>query len=280
MSDHPRAEEPAAFTEEEVAELRAKNEVLRRELTRLREEHREAMATALEETRLDMVTFFGLVAHQLKNPLLPLDVSLLTLARALERGASVPEDVLPRMLRQTRRLARLIDALLVDLPRIEDGSLRVAVTSFDLREPVSRAVKEAVLMLEARTFSFEAPESEVMVLGDPERVEQIVCSLIDNAVKYSPPEQPIEVRMSRDGSFATVTVEDRGIGIPAREIGQVFTKFYRGSNAPSYLYRGLGVGLYLARHLAELCRGKLSIESAEGSGTSCCLHVPVDEPRR
>ncbi|MDC3956184.1 sensor histidine kinase [Polyangium jinanense] len=259
-----------------LAEAQEENERLRRENERLAQE-RAAREAAAEEARLELGTFFALVAHQLKSPLLPLELSLTTIARALERGTSVPPDTFPRTMRQARRLGRLIDALLVDLPRIEDGSLRVAALSFDLREPVRRAVGEAKLMLESRTFALHEPAAPVRVRCDPERVEQIVTSLVENAVKYSPPEAPISVRViSEDATNATVVVEDRGIGIPARELGQVFTKFYRGSNAPSYLYRGLGVGLYLAHHLATLCRGRLSVESVEGQGTICRLCIPLE----
>ncbi|HVK65711.1 MAG TPA: HAMP domain-containing sensor histidine kinase [Polyangium sp.] len=259
-----------------LAEAQEENTRLRQENERLTQERAEREA-AEEEARLETTTFFALVAHQLKSPLLPLEVSLMTLARALERGTSVPPDTFPRTMRQARRLGRLIEAFLVDLPRIEDGSLRVAALSFDLREPVRRAVGEARLMLESRTFTLHESASPVRVRGDPERVEQIVASLVENAVKYSPPEAPICVRViSEDAATAMVVVEDRGIGIPARELGQVFTKFYRGSNAPSYLYRGLGVGLYLAHHLATLCRGRLSVESVEGQGTICRLCIPLD----
>ncbi|MDI1452097.1 HAMP domain-containing sensor histidine kinase [Polyangium sp. 6x1] len=259
-----------------LAEAQEENTRLRRENERLAQE-RASHEAAEEDARLELRTFFALIAHQLKSPLLPLEVSLMTLARALERGTSVPPDTFPRTMRQARRLGRLIDALLVDMPRIEDGSLHVAALSFDLRDPVRRAVGEARLMLESRTFTLHEPASPVRVRCDPERVEQIVASLVENAVKYSPPEAPICVRViSEDRANATVVVEDRGIGIPARELNQVFTKFYRGSNAPSYLYRGLGVGLYLAHHLATLCRGRLSVESVEGEGTICRLCIPLD----
>ncbi len=276
MNPGRRAETDVEALETKLAEAQEDNARLRREVERLSQE-RASKETAEEEARLEMATFLALVAHQLKSPLLPLEVSLTTIARALERGTNVPPDTFPRTMRQARRMGRLIDALLVDLPRIEDGSLRVAAMVFDLREPVRRAVGEAKLMLEARTFTLHEPTSPVLVRGDVERVEQIVASLVDNAVKYSPPEAPIGVRVvEEDTSHGAVVVEDRGIGIPTRELGQVFTKFYRGSNAPSYLYRGLGVGLYLAYHLARLCRGRLSVESVEGAGTICRLRIPLD----
>ncbi|UQA62648.1 sensor histidine kinase [Polyangium aurulentum] len=259
-----------------LAAAHDENAALRREVVRLRRQRDEALAAG-NAARLDLMTFFGLVAHQLKHPLLPLHLSLVTLMRALERGLPIPPDTLPRTVRQTRRLGRLIDALLVDLPRVEDGSLHVAIASFDLRDPVRAATDEMRTMIASRTFVLDEPACEVPVRGDVERIEQIVASMLDNALKYSPPGTTIEVRVVVDGGGeAMVTVKDQGIGIPARELGQVFTKFYRGSNAPSYLYRGLGVGLYLAQSLAGLCHGRLSLDSVEGEGTICRLHLPID----
>lgn len=271
-SDDAHVEELVAL----LASAHEENAALRREVVRLRRQRDEARI-AQEEAHLDLVTFFGLVAHQLKHPLLPLHLSLVTLVRALERGHPIPPDTLPRSLRQTRRMGRLIDALLVDLPRVEDGSLHVAMASFDLRGPVRRAVDEMRTMIDSRTFVLDEPGDEVPVRGDIERIEQIIASMLDNALKYSPPSTTIEVRVVAEGAGeALVTVRDQGIGIPSRELGQVFTKFYRGSNAPSYLYRGLGVGLYLAQNLAVLCHGRLSLDSVEGEGTICRLHLPMD----
>jgi signal transduction histidine kinase len=259
-----------------LAAAHEENAALRREVVRLRRQRDEALA-AQNEAGFDLMTFFDLVAHQLKHPLLPLHLSLVTLMRALERGHTIPPDTLPRTLRQTRRLGRIIDALLVDLPRVEDGSISVVLTSFDLRAPVRAATDEMRTMIDSRTFVLDEPSYEVPVRGDVERIEQIVASMLDNALKYSPPGTTIEVRVLAEvGGEAMVTVTDKGIGIPARELGQVFTKFYRGSNAPSYLYRGLGVGLYLAQRLAGLCQGRLSLDSVEGEGTICRLHLPIN----
>jgi len=271
-SDEANVDELVAL----LAAAHDENAALRREVVRLRRQRDEAVATG-NEARLDLMTFFGLVAHQLKHPLLPLHMSLVTLMRALERGCPIPPDTLPRSLRQTRRLGRLIDALLVDLPRVEDGSLHVAIASFDLRDPVRAATDDMRTMIASRSFVLDEPACEVPVRGDAERIEQIVAAMLDNALKYSPPGTTIEVRVLVEGAGeALVTVKDQGIGIPARELGQVFTKFYRGSNAPSYLYRGLGVGLYLAQSLAGLCHGRLSLDSVEGEGTICRLHLPMD----
>jgi signal transduction histidine kinase len=102
----------------------------------------------------------------------------------------------------------------------------------------------------------------------------IVTNLLENAVKYSPPGGGIEVRtFVEDG--AVVTITDHGIGVPQAEQSQVFAKFFRASNAPSYLYRGVGVGLYLSQAFAELCHGRLTFQSVEGCGTTMRFSLPL-----
>jgi signal transduction histidine kinase len=251
----------------ELERLSRELEDTRRELERERARRRE--------TEREQLTFFALVAHQLKSPLLPLEVSLRTIQRALERGRALPPDTLARTERQVRRLARVIEALLVDLPQVEEGSLMVTLTLLDLREPVREALDELRLSLDSRDFSLVAPDQPVMVRVDRRRIGNILTSLLDNAVKYSPPGGTVSVEIATSDAEVTVSVEDRGIGIPEIEIGQIFGKFYRASNAPSYLYRGLGVGLYLARRFAELCHGALRIESREGIGTRSILSLPL-----
>jgi signal transduction histidine kinase len=253
--------------EDEVARLRA-------ELSNARREADDAIAARRAMER-DQQTFLALVAHQLKSPLLPLEVSLRTIHCALDRGRELPPDTLARTHRQVRRLNRAIDALLVDLPRAEDGSLTVSMTELDLREPVRAAIDELRILMESRMFDLVEPPDPVIVRADRDRVHSILASLIDNAVKYSPPGRPVCVEVVCAEQSATVSVVDQGIGIPKVELGQIFSKFYRASNAPSYLYRGLGVGLYLAHRFAELCHGALRIESEEGKGTRSSLVLPL-----
>lgn len=242
---------------------------VRRERDRLLEEQRRA--------RRDEVTFLALIAHQLKAPLLPLDVSLRTVQVAMERGRELPSDTLARARHQSRRLARLIEALLVDLPRADEGTLTVKLERFDVLAVVRSCVGELQALVESRSFELSLPEQPVHIFADPRRVAQIIDSLLDNAVKYSPPGATVAVEVEV-ASECRVTVIDRGIGIPAGEIGHLFSRFHRASNAPSHLYRGLGIGLYLSRELAKLCHGRLDIESEERRGTRATLTLPLARP--
>jgi signal transduction histidine kinase len=266
----PRGVADEAEPDERERELAA----LRRELLRTRRERDEALEEQRRAVR-DQLTFLALVAHQLKGPILPLDVSLRTIQRSLERGRELPPDTIRRTLRQSRRLARLIDALLVDLPRADEGSLTVSVSKVDLMSPVRAAVEELALLVESRTFELCSPEGPICVLADSERIACIVSSLLDNAIKYSPPGAAVRIEVVAQPREAMVSVVDHGIGIPAIEMGQIFSKFFRASNAPSHLYRGLGVGLYLSRKFAELCHGRLLVESKEGAGTRSTLVLPL-----
>jgi signal transduction histidine kinase len=253
--------------------ISAELDATKRELQQVRRE-RDRLLVEEQRARRDQVTFLALVAHQLKAPLLPLDVSLRAIQRALDRGRELPADTLVRARRQSRRLTRLTDALLVDLPRAEEGTLTVKLETIDAVKVVKSTVDELCALVESRVFEFSAPKEPVYVFADAERVAQIVGNLLDNAVKYSPPGSAISVTIEA-GSECRVSVVDHGIGIPPGELSHLFSRFHRASNAPPHLYRGLGVGLFLSRKLAELCHGTLVIRSEEGSGTEATLVLPI-----
>ena len=107
---------------------------------------------------------------------------------------------------------------------------------------------------------------------DPQRVQQVLSNLVDNALKYSSPDQPVDVRIQGDGTGRGVEVEvaDRGIGLPPEALEQVFTAFGRASNVG--MTPGLGMGLYVAREIVERHGGRIWAESA-GPGQGTAMHV-------
>jgi signal transduction histidine kinase len=269
VSHDPDAADAPSAASTLSRELEATREDLlrvRRERDRLLEEQRRAQR--------DQVTFLALVAHQLKAPLLPLDVSLLAIQRAIERGRELPSDTIARARRQSGRLARLIEALLVDLPHAEEGTLSAKLEVIDVLRIVRGCVDELESLVASRRFELSLPEPPVRVFADAGRVAQIAMNLLDNAVKYSPPGSTIAVRVDVD-SECRVSVMDHGIGIPPEELAHLFSRFHRASNAPAHLYRGLGIGLFLSQKLAELCHGRVTVESQVGRGTQATLTLPL-----
>jgi signal transduction histidine kinase len=117
-----------------------------------------------------------------------------------------------------------------------------------------------------------------MVVGDRDRLEQVLGNLLENAVKYSPDGSEISVNLDERGDTIVTSVCDRGIGIPADELAQVFERFHRGRHVSSTNYGGLGLGLYITKQIVERHGGTIWVESKEGSGTTFYFSLPASRP--
>jgi signal transduction histidine kinase len=113
------------------------------------------------------------------------------------------------------------------------------------------------------------------VRGDRDRLEQVLGNLLENAVKYSPDGSDISVSVETNDEDVITSVSDRGIGIPADELGQVFERFHRGRQVSSTNYGGLGLGLYISKQIVERHGGSIWVESKEGQGTTFYFSLPA-----
>ncbi len=226
----------------------------------------------LEEVRRDFVTN---ISHELKTPIGAM--SLLTETLASEDDPAVVERLAGRVHDEAMRMSRSIDDLLL-LSRIEGDEEPV-------REPValSVVVAEAIDRLAAAAAE-RGIEIKVGDMSDDQRVwadrRQLVSAvfnLLDNAVKYSDDGALVEVRTICDGAFVTLEVEDRGIGIPARDIERVFERFYRVDRARSRRTGGTGLGLAIVRHVARNHNGEVAVRSREGEGSTFSIRLPIGQ---
>lgn len=238
----------------------------------------------LRESDKDREQFLSIVSHELRTPLTPLKAMAQLIRARVKRhrtqGASLDLDSLERNLaaieRQVDRMNGLVNDLL-SVSRAERGILTMERAPFDLaavtREVVQRYV--AATAEEGRhSFVLDVPES-LATVGDQARVEQLLMNLIGNAVKYSPYGGEIRVSVSASDGTANVTIADRGIGIPPEEISQLGHPFVRGAGRAG-TFAGMGVGLYVARLVAEGHGGTLALES-EGNekGTTVRVALPI-----
>jgi signal transduction histidine kinase len=113
---------------------------------------------------------------------------------------------------------------------------------------------------------------------DAARLRQLVQNLVGNAVKYSKPTEPVELRIWQEDGLAQLTVTDRGIGIPDEDLPLLFERFHRGSNTDDRRYRGLGLGLYICRQIAEEHGGTIGVSSRVGEGTTFHVALPIHAP--
>jgi signal transduction histidine kinase/DNA-binding NarL/FixJ family response regulator len=229
--------------------------------------------------------FLANVSHELRTPLTGIrGITELLLAEG-SRGAEDREDdraeLLEQLERSSARLQELIDDLL-DLVRLEDGSLEVAVTSFDPRAPVSRSIEALEPMIAQSGLALEttvAPGVPESVEGDPARLRRVLTQLVGNAFKFTEEGTvriSLESRPLGPGRLELLyAVTDTGSGIPREELESLFEPFRRLDGPPGRLHGGIGVGLTLARRLVEAWGGRIWVESSAGRGSTFSFTVPV-----
>ncbi|HEY9763785.1 MAG TPA: PAS domain-containing protein, partial [Trichocoleus sp.] len=220
--------------------------------------------------------FLAVLSHELRSPLNP----ILGWAKLL-RNHALSEQQIAHGLEAIERNASLQTQLiedLLDVSRIMQGKLSVTIAPVDLAAAISGAVETVHLAAEAKAIeirSFLAPRT-VQVAGDAVRIQQIIWNLLSNAVKFTPEGGQVEIRLEQVDSQAQITVSDTGKGISPDFLPYVFDYFRQADGATTRQFGGLGLGLAIVRHLAELHGGTVSAESlGEGKGATFKLRLPL-----
>jgi signal transduction histidine kinase len=224
----------------------------------------------LSELRAD---FVSLVSHELRSPM----AAVIGAARTLQqRGRELQPDqreaFLALIADETSRLAALIGDVL-DTSRIDAGTFSYRFADVDLGALVNDAVTTATVGQDEVPVVAQVASPTPTIRADGERLRQVIGNLIDNAVKYSPAGEPVEVRLVPVDGSVQISVHDRGPGIHHDDQQLVFEKFGRVSGGGSK--PGTGLGLFIARSIAEAHGGTLSVSSAPGRGATFTLRLPV-----
>ncbi len=220
--------------------------------------------------------FLGMLAHELRNPLSAIQMAtdVFTEIEDPERQA----ECVPLIHRQAKHLTRMIDDLL-DISRVTLGRIAHQRTEIDLREIVDSSVKsvEAQRMAQRLAFDTHLPRRPVWVWGDSVRLEQVLVNLLANAIKFTDPGGRVSILLSvDDAQQAVLQVTDTGAGIEASMVDRVFELFTQGDRTLARSRGGLGVGLNLVKHLAELHGGEVKAYSAGlGQGSTFTVRLPL-----
>ena len=231
--------------------------------------HQAEQALALRDR------FISIASHELKTPLTSIKGTaqlLLKLHAAGHLDLSRAMRSLQTIDSQAARIGLLIDDML-DVSRIQSGRIELRKEPIDLVTIVNGVV--AALPEEMRDRVLLDLPATLPGQWDRLRLEQIVLNLLDNALKYSPSDEAVVVRLVRDADSAVLTVIDRGVGIPAADLPLLFRPFSRASNAADHDVSGLGLGLYITRQIVEAHRGNVVVASSEGDGSTFTVRLPI-----
>jgi PAS domain S-box-containing protein len=265
-----------AMTEDQLplAELLAERASLAVENAKLYTEQVEARRKVEDLSRLKD-EFLSIASHELRTPVTSIK-GYTQLAKTLirENDLETSEEYLEIALDQIDRMSRLILELL-DVSRIETGRLEMRRDTIDWPSFVREIVQHHHTSVSDRRFHLSVPEQSKEIVGDRDRLEQVLGNLLENAVKYSPEGSEIFVSVEDKGDHVVTSVCDRGIGIPSDELSQVFERFHRGRQVSSTNYGGLGLGLYITKQIIERHGGTIWVESKEGSGTTFYFSLPA-----
>jgi PAS domain S-box-containing protein len=220
--------------------------------------------------------FLATLSHELRTPL----TSILGWSHLLTDGRLDKHQTaraIETIARNARAQGRLIDELL-DISRIVTGKLSLNLRVVKLAPLIQAVVDDVRPAADARSINLEAAfDSDVgPILGDPDRLQQIVWNLLTNAIKFTPKGGDVQVRLQRNDSHALITVNDSGQGIATELLPHVFERFRQADSSNTRSSGGLGLGLSIVRQLVELHRGTVTAESSgENAGTTFRVMLPV-----
>jgi PAS domain S-box-containing protein len=260
---------------EDVTERRRVEDLLRVALAKERQ-----VVERLNEVDQAKTEFVSSVSHELRTPI----TSVLGYTQMLQRGSGGglterQAKLLARVESNGLRLQALIEDLLT-LSRIEAGTFEMHVSLVDLRQVVRHGLEATEVLRAERDLGFgvHLVDVPVMVSGDHDQLERAVINLLSNAVKFTPDGGRVDVTLETRGSQVELSVEDTGIGIPLREQGRLFERFFRSSTAQQRAIPGTGLGLSIVRGIAAGHGGTVSVTSQEGRGTRVELRLPLEAP--
>ena len=230
----------------------------------------------LEKAAQNVNEFIAMLAHELRNPLAPIRNAVQVLAKTPD-GHPARAAMLESIERQSALLGRIVDDML-DITQITRGTLTLQRSEIDLADVVRRAVEIVVPMIEsgAHTLDVQLAPERLFVDADSDRLTQLVANLLNNAARYTPHGGRISVEGDVEQDWAVLRVRDNGQGIAPEMLQRIFDMFVQGRSAMERIKGGLGIGLALARKIAELHGGRLEARSAgPNKGSEFTLHLPL-----
>jgi PAS domain S-box-containing protein len=223
--------------------------------------------------------FISMASHELKTPI----TSLKGFVSLLQRRVSTQEDekalhYLNRMETQVNKLTKLINDLL-DLSKMQTGQLAYREERFEMDALVQEIMENVQETTQTHHLQFIG-QSQAQVLGDRDRIGQVLINLLTNAIKYSPQADSVLLRVARDTNRVLVSVQDFGIGIADEYQQKVFERFYQVTDTEEKTFPGLGIGLYISHEIVRRHGGEVWVKSEKGKGATFHMSLPLLEDEK
>ena len=240
----------------------------------------DSMANTLEQDIKIEHRLTSDVAHELRTPLM----AMLVTVEAMQDGVLPADyDHLETVASETRRLSRLVDAML-HLSRIENGKTALKTERTDMVQLVRSLVDSQKQLFVEKGLNLdyvnETGREELYAVVDPDLIREAVVNLMSNAMRYTPEGGWVQVAIAYKRPEVIISVRDTGIGIAKEDISRIFARFWRSDASRERVSGGLGVGLSITKEIVDQHNGTITVESEEGKGTTFSIHLPQEQSRR
>ena len=230
-------------------------------------------AEVLEITDKLQNALLNSISHDLRTPLVSITGALSSLAdNQIVLDEAARRSLIETAGEEADRLNRLVGNLL-DMTRLESGAMRIRKETSDIQDVIGSTLEELGSRIGKRTINIDIPEELPLVQLDFVLVERVLVNVIDNALKYSPADQPIDIKAHAAGAFLEIEVADRGTGIPPEDLNRIFDKFYRVQRPDNV--SGTGLGLSISKGIVQAQGGFIGAENRAGGGTIISISLPL-----
>ncbi|HWH78047.1 MAG TPA: GAF domain-containing sensor histidine kinase, partial [Candidatus Binatus sp.] len=243
-------------------------------------ERTQNQARELEKANTQQSDFTAMIAHDLRSPL----VNIMGIAEMMQQGlfgavGDEQKNWLERMRHSAQNLVDLVGDFL-DVSKLESGHIELRRESTNLFELANNIVSNYLPVATSKKVSLTCAgdAAHTTVDADARRIEQVMINLLSNALKFTGAEGAVQIQVRPEyQGRVTVEVRDSGVGIPSREISQLFQKYRQADNAHALAQKGTGLGLVICKMIVEAHGGKIWLDSEEGKGTQVAFTLPAKE---
>ena len=232
-----------------------------------------ARSEAAQETERLRTALLDSVTHELRTPLTSIKASITVLLSQPALDPAAEKELLTVIDEESDRLNHLIEQA-VEMAQLDAQKVHLERKALQVADLIQPAITQCRLTCPKREFRVSLSNSLPPVLADPAWIGKVLANLLGNAVKYSPPDQPIFVTADPQGDMLAINVADRGAGIDPLEQGMIFDKFYRGQGQRSRV-SGTGMGLAIARAIVNAHGGTIGVTSQLGHGSVFTFTLPI-----